>query len=97
MSACLLGIKSLRDAETALLAPPPVRAFNARKEATCFRYPSDGSGRDSYILYNSGGLHADYVPGGQHHTFYNSLRKHEKLPDVRKRSNSNKRFKKRNS
>ena len=34
-----------------------------RKEATAFKYLSDGSGRDSYILINSGGLHAPSVYG----------------------------------
>lgn len=33
------------------------------KEATSFKYLSDGSGRDFYITYNSGGLEAPYVPG----------------------------------
>ena len=33
------------------------------KEATSFKYISDGSGRDFYITYNSGGLEAPYTPG----------------------------------
>lgn len=33
------------------------------KEATSFKYISDGSGRDFYITYNSGGLEAPYIPG----------------------------------
>lgn len=32
------------------------------KEATSFRYYSDGSGRDAYILLNSGGLKRDSKP-----------------------------------
>lgn len=34
-----------------------------RKDATAFRYLSDGSGRDSYIIVNSGGLHVDTAYG----------------------------------
>ena len=33
------------------------------KEATSFKYISDGSGRDFYVTYNSGGLEAPYIPG----------------------------------
>ena len=40
-----------------LVAPPSL------KDATSFKYISDGSGRDFYITYNSGGLEAPYVPG----------------------------------
>lgn len=35
------------------------------KAATSFKYISDGSGRDFYITYNSGGLEAPYIPGTQ--------------------------------
>jgi hypothetical protein len=44
-----------------------------RKEATAFKYLSDGSGRDSYILINSGGLHAPNTYGTKQ-AFANSLR-----------------------
>lgn len=33
------------------------------KEATSFKYVSDGNGRDFYITHNSGGLQAPYLPG----------------------------------
>lgn len=31
------------------------------KEATTFYYQSDGSGRDSYVLKNNGGLRMEYT------------------------------------
>jgi hypothetical protein len=34
------------------------------KNVPSLRYLSNGSGRDSYILINSGGNHVDSVPGG---------------------------------
>ena len=44
----------------------PLRYCNPAplKETTAIKYCSDGSGRDSYILYNSGGNHVESVPGG---------------------------------
>lgn len=33
------------------------------KEASSFKYRSDGNGRDFYISHNSGGLQAPYIPG----------------------------------
>jgi hypothetical protein len=36
-----------------------------RKEATAFKYMSDGSGRDNYILIDSGGLHAPTITGSK--------------------------------
>jgi hypothetical protein len=33
------------------------------KEASSFKYRSDGNGRDFYITHNSGGLQAPYIPG----------------------------------
>lgn len=46
------------------------------KEARSFKYVSDGSGRDFYITYNSGGLEAPYIPGAtfSDHKFILSLR-----------------------
>jgi hypothetical protein len=40
--------------------PSPTRFVPSSplREATAIKYCSDGSGRDSYILYNSGGNHA---------------------------------------
>jgi hypothetical protein len=52
----------------------------ARKEATAFDYISDGSGRDSYILQNSGGLKREYKGG--HANFTGSLRQHEDTPYI---------------
>ena len=46
-----------------------------RKEAPAFKYISDGSGRDSYILYNSGGLQQTYRSGST--IFKESLRHSE--------------------
>ena len=42
---------------TKFLSPPP-----PMKEATALKYISDGSGRDSYILINSGGNHVENQP-----------------------------------
>jgi hypothetical protein len=56
-----------------LTCPIVIIISNGRKEATAFKYISDGSGRDSYILYNSGGLHVEYFPGNKHE-FAASLR-----------------------
>lgn len=39
---------------------------NSQKVAPSFKYRSDGSGRDSYVLFNEGGLVRSYVP-------YNSI------------------------
>jgi len=46
------------------------------KAATSFKYVSDGSGRDFYVTYNSGGLEAPYLPGATRsdHNFVCSLR-----------------------
>ena len=46
------------------------------KDATSFKYISDGSGRDFYITHNSGGLEAPYFPGSTHsdNNFITSLR-----------------------
>ena len=44
-----------------------------RKEATAFKYISDGTGRDQYILVNSGGLQAGTHYGNKH-LFANILR-----------------------
>ena len=35
-----------------------------RKQVWSLKYISDGSGRDSYILINSGGNHVPDIPGG---------------------------------
>lgn len=46
------------------------------KEAVAFTYHSDGSGRDSYVIQNSGGLVCDYgVSRKSEIVFKNSLRR----------------------
>lgn len=37
------------------------------KNVAPFKYHSDGSGRDSYVLFNSGGLNSDYKSLNQFH------------------------------
>ena len=44
------------------------------KDAVAFRYFGDGSGRDSYVVADSGGLVPKYVNKGVLNNFYNSLR-----------------------
>ena len=52
----------------------------AHKDALSFKYISDGSGRDFYVAYNSGGLQAPYIPGAlkSDAAFISSLRNIEK-------------------
>ena len=45
-----------------------------RKEATTFYYQSDGSGRDSYVLKNNGGLRMEYDVRSSGEIFRTSLR-----------------------
>lgn len=45
-----------------------------RKDATAFTYRSNGSGRDSYIIANSGGLVCDYRGHSSDRIFKSSLR-----------------------
>ena len=40
-------------------------------------YTNNGSGRDSYISTNSGGLRSDYRPAHGKRTFYSNLRQYE--------------------
>lgn len=52
-----------------------------RKEATTFYYQSDGSGRDSYVLKNNGGLRWEYsVRTSGDNIFKDSLRSDQKSP-----------------
>ena len=59
---------------------PSVSPPAPHKEATSFKYISDGNGRDFYITHNSGGLQAAYVPGAKKSdaAFISSLRTIEK-------------------
>lgn len=52
----------------------------AHKPTPSFKYISDGSGRDFYVTYNSGGLQAPYIPGTlkADAQFISSLRNTEK-------------------
>ena len=50
-------------------------AVKFRKDATCFRYYGDGTGRDSYMLRDFGGLVCDYSRENKTvGDFYKSLR-----------------------
>ena len=51
------------------------------KEASTFYYQSDGSGRDSYVLKNNGGLRWEYnVRNSGDNIFKDSLRSDRKSP-----------------
>lgn len=52
-----------------------------QRTATSFKYVSDGSGRDFYVTFNSGGLEAPYIPGAKHPSaaFFTSLRNNAKI------------------
>jgi len=52
-----------------------------QKAATSFKYLSDGSGRDFYITFNSGGLENPYIPGQKHPnaSFFQSLRNNKRI------------------
>jgi len=50
-----------------------------RKEASAVDYRSDGSGRDSYIIQNSGGLKNDYKQSGEK-VFRDTLRSNIQRP-----------------
>ena len=56
-------MKSPRDLRPAVSKPTPT-----------FKYPSDGSGRDSYVIENSGGLVRDFRTGKAQNIFANGLR-----------------------
>lgn len=43
-----------------------VQIVTSSKVPMSFKYASDGSGRDSYVTYNAGGLQASYFPGGKY-------------------------------
>lgn len=73
-------------AQSRLYAKEKVRVVipAPHKDAVSFKYISDGSGRDFYITYNSGGLQAPYIPGSvkADATFFSSLRKTERRNKV---------------
>ncbi|CAG9325420.1 unnamed protein product [Blepharisma stoltei] len=49
----------------------------SRPSAKSLRYSSDGSGRDSYVKYGDGGLHAASTPRDSLSTFRESLRSND--------------------
>jgi hypothetical protein len=68
--------RDLNHALSSMYHSPPRYVNPApQKEATAIKYCSDGSGRDTYILYNSGGNHAQSgVSNPVEKSFVNSLR-----------------------
>jgi len=51
-------------------------SVSPKKEATSFRYYGDGSGRDSYVVTNCGGLIPNYQDPDVSRRFQSSLRHH---------------------
>ena len=66
--------------------PPNKMTIAPQRQATSFKYVSDGSGRDFYITFNSGGLEAPYIPGQKHPiaTFFQSLRMNGKINNYKR-------------
>ena len=58
------------------------RSPSPSKNAPTFYYQSDGSGRDSYVLMDNGGLRPEYDKYNKtnHEIFMNSLRSAKKSP-----------------
>lgn len=58
------------------------KSVSPNKEAPTFYYQSDGSGRDSYILMDNGGLRREYerYNPSPNKIFYGSLRNERKSP-----------------
>ena len=48
------------------------------------KYYGDGSGRDNYIIKDNGGLLPGFKDNDYLKTFYNSLRKHPRVPNPNK-------------
>ena len=59
---------------------PRVMQKSPHKGAVGFQYRSDGSGRDSYVLKNSGGLKIDFRGGMAHSIFSSTLRTMDNTP-----------------
>jgi len=75
-----IGYQKVKKSTTLFMNQPIQKAYvAASKETTVFKYFGDGSGRDSYIITDSGGLIPKYSNKGPQSNFYNSLRK----PDLR--------------
>lgn len=65
--------------------PSPMRFVGPpahKKEIWSIRYISDGSGRDSYVLINSGGNHVDTQLGGTYKAYERSLRRESFIKSV---------------
>ena len=56
-------------------SPPP-----GKKDAPTWYYQSDGSGRDSYVLKNNGGLRPEYSSKTNDRIFRSTLRSENKSP-----------------
>lgn len=74
-------------------SPHPGNVHNSSrsKMPMSFKYASDGSGRDSYVCYNAGGLQASYFPGGKYN-FQKTLRANHRIHDPRKPSPTSRRY-----
>ena len=59
---------------------------NGHKEATAVKYFGDGSGRDSYVVADSGGMIPKYSTKGVLGNFYNSLRQPDNSAGINRRS-----------
>ena len=57
-----------------MYAGPHKAFFGAGKEATVLRYFGDGSGRDSYVIKESGGAIPSYTSTSPDKIFYSALR-----------------------
>lgn len=55
----------------------------AEKPAVAFKYKSDGSGRDSYVIRNSGGLINDFHTSKADSLFASQLRTHQNVSPTR--------------
>jgi len=57
-----------------MFAGPMKPYFGAGKEATVLKYFGDGSGRDTYVTKESGGMIPSYESTSPDKIFYSSLR-----------------------
>lgn len=76
-----LGYKPVPDRST--MFSGPVRKFHgALKEPTVWKYFGDGTGRDSYVVKDSGGLIPPYAGKAITACFYTGLRNYQKSPNA---------------
>ena len=70
-----IGYQRPKKSSTLYINQPIQQTFvTGSKEATAFKYFGDGSGRDSYVITDCGGLIPKYSNKGPQADFYNSLR-----------------------